>query len=254
MTQKSGKHIRVCGVGRSGSTVFGAYIAARIEGGVHVGEITRLTTIDGRKSKSTWMCSCGRPLESCGFWCDVDLLQGEKTYAGMVHSLKRPGLIIVDTSKTFPEGVNADIDIHLVKDPRATSWSWFRKRSTRLGAYEESLKRIGWVDLPLHILYEYKWFIKYRRAKTPLVLYESFVADPEKTLRWLAAGLGAPVLRRHNHGTNHGIGGNIARHAFDGKIFNEQGWKEEAPLVFKVLTTIAYAPVLFYLKLKKWRS
>lgn len=254
MSQKSGKHIRVCGVGRSGSTVFGAYIAGRLEGGIHVGEITRLTTIAGRESESTWTCSCGKSVDGCGFWGDLDLLQGKKTYAGMVHSLKGTGLTIVDTSKTFPEGVNADIEVHLVKDPRATSWSWFRKRSMRFGSYEESLKRIGWFDLPRHILYEYKWFIKYRCAQVPLVSYESFVADPEKTLRWLGAGLGVAVLRRYNHGANHGIGGNIARHIFDGKLFDEQGWKDEAPLVFKVLTTFAYAPIILYLKLQNRRS
>ena len=39
------KKIRIYGVGRSGSTVIGAYIAGRIPGAIHVGEIVRFDSL-----------------------------------------------------------------------------------------------------------------------------------------------------------------------------------------------------------------
>ena len=244
-----GYHVRICGVGRSGSTVIGAFLAGRIDGGIHVGEVMRFSSRSGRVSKSTWLCSCGSPVNECEFWKQIDVIrQHDAEYGQVLEQISKFSRVIVDTSKTFPKAVPADLDLHLVKDPRATTWSWFRRRKVTTGAGgEESLKQIGIVQLPRHILYEYKWFLKFRLKGVRVLRYEKFVESPEAYLYTICNILGMVPKDEYDRDSNHGVGGNVARHDFDGLMINEQGWRTEAPKWLRATLVLAYSPLLLYL-------
>ena len=248
---KKSYHIRLCGVGRSGSTVIGAFLAGRIEGATHVGEVIRFSKKSGRVSRSTWFCSCGRPVKQCKFWKQVDVIHQQDTeYSQVLGQVTKLSGVIVDTSKTFPETVHADLDLHLVKDPRATTWSWFRRRKVRTDAGGvETLRQIRILELPRHILYEYKWFLKFRLKGICVLRYEKFVESPEAYLYTICNILGVAPRDEYDGDSNHGVGGNVARHNFDGLMINEQGWRTEAPRWLRATLALAYAPLLLYLNL-----
>jgi hypothetical protein len=61
------KIVLICGVGRSGTTIFGRAIA-HVLGAFNVGEMIylRSRSIDGNQ-----LCGCGERFSDCGFWSDV---------------------------------------------------------------------------------------------------------------------------------------------------------------------------------------
>lgn len=248
--------IRIYGVGRSGSTVIGAYLAGHFDKAVHIGEAVRFDRKELVEANPS--CTCGFIIDDCPFWSKMD----HSSYRSVVESISgfNDHSVVVDSSKSgkAPDVVGVTtVPLHLVKDPRASTWSWFRSRALiNPSGRKENLKRVSWRHLPRMVLSTYKNFLKIRLGlygQMPLLSYETFVAEPKRTLQWLSGKLGLPIREQYNGRANHGIGGNITRYAFDGRLVNEEGWRHEAPVIFRIFTTIVYAPILLYLRRVKQR-
>lgn len=241
--------IRIYGVGRSGSTVIDAYLAGHIAHAVHIGEAVRFDNPELIKANPT--CTCGAAIESCSFWSRIDC----SDYKAVVESIYRTGhRLVVDSSKPgeTPEiaGVRI-IPIHLVKDRRASTWSWFRKKEIiNPSGKKENLKQVGWSDLPRIIASNYKNFIKFRLRRYPLVDYGEFCEKPQQAMGRIIEqnNLGVEKLDSYWKESSHGIGGNVARYGFDGGLKTENKWRQEAGILYRVISTIAYAPLLIWIK------
>ena len=241
--------IRIYGVGRSGSTVIGAYIAGHIKNAVHIGEAVRFDSPHLIKANPT--CTCGVDVDECSVWQPVD----RSNYRTVVESIHRTGYqLVVDSSKSG-ETPNVDgvtiVPIHLVKDPRASTWSWFRKREiVNPSGKKEKLKRVGWLELPRIIASNYKNFIKFRRRHYTLVEYDDFCDNPPQVLAHLVQQnrLGVETTDFYRKESNHGVGGNVARYGFDGVLRSENKWRDEAGILYRLVATLAYAPLLLWIK------
>lgn len=243
------KLIRIYGVGRSGSTVIGAYIAGHIADAVHIGEAVRFDSPELIAANPT--CTCGSAIEECSVWQSVN----RSTYRSVVESVHRAGhQLVVDSSKS---GETPEIDgvtivaIHLVKDPRASTWSWFRKREIiNPSGKREKLKQVSWIDLPRIIVSNYKNFIKFRRRRYTLVEYGDFCERPRQVLDHLInqSNLNVGTIDSYRKESNHGVGGNVARYGFDGQLRPENKWREESGILYRIVATIAYAPLLIWIK------
>ena len=247
------KMIRIYGVGRSGSTVIGAYMAGRFQNAVHIGEAFRFDT--PILIQSLPFCTCGSGLDECTFWRTVT----KTSYTAVLASLSSSDIVVVDSSKAgeLPKQyASKAFSIHLVKDPRATTWSWLRKRETvnPLGK-KEHLKRISFREIPLVVLSNYKNFIKFRMRRYMYLDYGAFVDNPTRYLQKISEEFGLGPIREHFDPTsNHGVGGNIARYRFDGVLKFEDGWKKEAGMIYKLLITAAYVPILVWMAILKSRT
>ena len=96
---------------KTAATVIGAYIAGRILGAIHVGEIVRFDSPPLIKQNPT--CTCGKQICACSFWKEVD----QDSYARVIESIASNGYeVIVDSSKPGEtptvDGVDV-IPIHL---------------------------------------------------------------------------------------------------------------------------------------------
>ena len=242
------KHIRICGTGRSGSTAIGAYIAGHLSDTYHGGEIVRLTDEKSLNSRGTQLCSCGKLIKDCAYFQTVGI-DGTQTlnYEAITQQLRQGGHF-VDTSKTFRDHIKADLDIHLIKDPRATTWAWFRKKEIKTKYGDLNLQKIKIKNLPRHIMYEYKYFIKYRFQKLMIIRYEDFVADPDKFIKIISDKLSIPRLIEYHSKHNHGIGGNTGKFDFNGRLFLDEKWKKEAPWWLRGILHVSFLPIIIYLK------
>ena len=59
--------------------------------------------------------------------------------------------------------------------------------------------------------------------------------------------VGVAATDKYDRASNHGVGGNVARHNFDGLMINEQGWRTEAPRWLRATLALTYSPLLLYL-------
>lgn len=87
--------IRIYGVGRSGSTVIGAYMAGHLVNAVHIGEAVRFDSPELIVANPT--CTCGVIVDDCCFWKAVNRC----SYRGVVESLYQSSQqLVVDSSKS----------------------------------------------------------------------------------------------------------------------------------------------------------
>ena len=241
--------VRIYEVGISGSTVIGAYLAGRTRNAIHNGEAVRVD----RPSliKANPVCTCGVNILECPFWKSID----RDGYRVAVKSIASKGYsTVIDSSKSSEiptvDGVDV-IPIHLVKDPRASTWSWFRTREiVNPAGMKETLKKVSWLDLPKVILSTYKNFIKFRIRNYPLIRYERFCREPDVYLRQILSKMNLAIedSRPYSQESNHGVGGNVARYGLDGTLNAESKWKEEASLIYQWAVSIAYLPMLVWIR------
>jgi hypothetical protein len=136
--------------------------------------------------------------------------------------------VIVDTSK-FPSygfvlGMVPSVDlrvVHLVRDPRAVSYSWARKRvqpdpetPEYMARYSPTASSLRWMARNLST----EAFWRRSPKRYSMLRYEDFVAEPQRTIRRVLELVGeetAPLLHVAEHevklGVNHNIWGNPSR-------------------------------------------
>src|SRR5690554_5150679 len=224
-------------------------MAGHLSNGVHIGEAVRFDSSELIVANPT--CTCGVIVDDCCFWKTVDRC----SYRKVVESLYQSGQeLVVDSSKSgeTPEisGVTV-VPIHLIKDPRASTWSWFRTREiVNPSGKIENLKKVTWANLPRIIVSNYKNFIKFRRRNYMLVEYGKFCEKPKEVLGRIIDynKLGVEIEDSYRKESNHGVGGNVARYGFNGDLRTESKWREESSLLYRILATLAYAPLLLWIK------
>ncbi|WP_162233127.1 sulfotransferase [Nostocoides japonicum] len=139
------------------------------------------------------------------------------------------GATIVDSSKLPPYGLLLDgrpeLEVrilHVVRDPRATAFSWQRSKPTHdLGNDELMPKLQVWKSSALWALWNVLTLLVWGRSDRYLrVRYEDFVADPEPTMRAIAehCGFSDASLPFVDPTTvtlapTHSVAGNPARHS-----------------------------------------
>jgi hypothetical protein len=168
--------------------------------------------------------------------------------------------VIVDSSKSAPQGFilakesGARVKvIHLVRDGRATSFSWTRRRSAEVAGRN--------LELPRYPVFQSSrlWLVQnfsaeMLRAKVDdykRVLYEELAASPRDVLSELERDLGIPVPELTEEGTanldvNHTVAGNPMR--FDSgpvRIRLDEEWRTAMPTNKRHLVTLLTLPLLF---------
>lgn len=170
--------------------------------------------------------------------------------------------IVVDTSKLPPYGYLQSqaelVDlrcVHLVRDPRATAYSWLRRSSSTSGDGDGYLPPIGTVESSLtwttwNIIAERLW--SHDRSRYLRLRYEDLVADPHLWSRKTCelAGISEPVLPFAddgclNVGVSHTVAGNPNR--FDSgaiRIRADQEWESLISNRQRLAATALTLPVL----------
>lgn len=182
--------------------------------------------------------------------------------ADLYHSLAvRPGAerAIVDSSKLPPYARLLDglpevevFLVHVVRDPRATAFSWRRAKATRDDADAARMPRLSivrssviWV---LWNLMVQRWWPASRRMT---LRYEDFVRDPATQLRRIAEALGTTVPEGLVEGTmlhlapTHSVAGNPDRlDAGAVRVRSDDEWRSAMPTLQRWVVTALCAPGL----------
>lgn len=224
-------------------------MAGHVRSAIHIGEAVRFDNPQLIKANLTYTRSC--EIAVCPHWSMTD----RSSYKAVVESMSRSGLAtVVDSSKSGEtlgvSGVRL-VPIHLVKDLRASTWSWFRKREIiSPSGKKENLKHASYFDFPIIIENNYKSFIKFLMRKYLLVEYGRFCGSLQTELKRILAETQLKVggVATYRKESNHGVGGNAARYGFEGELRPENKWREEPSLFYRIVTTVAYAPLLLWTK------
>lgn len=187
---------------------------------------------------------------------DEDVL---RVYRALSH---RPGVtVIVDSSKLPPyalllsdlPGVELSV-VHVVRDPRATAFSWRRHKVTRDRDDGTTMDRLEvWRTAVLWLLWSLatdRWWPR-SRPNSILVRYEDLVSDPSATVQRVLnmVGLELPpgVVDAHSVtlAPTHSVAGNPARHD-SGRLplrFDSE-WQHAMPRAHRALVTFLTWPGL----------
>ncbi|QKE85802.1 sulfotransferase [Arthrobacter sp. NEB 688] len=182
--------------------------------------------------------------------------------ADLYHALAaRPGAerAVVDSSKLPPyarlldglPGVDVFL-VHVVRDPRATAFSWRRSKATRDAADSARMPRISvvrssviWVLWNLMVP---RWWPQERRMT---VRYEDFVDDPAAELARIAQALGTTVPDGLVEGASihlsptHSVAGNPDRlDAGAVRVRRDDEWRTAMPMVQRWAVTALCLPGL----------
>ena len=186
----------------------------------------------------------------------------DATIADLYHALAaRPGAerAIVDSSKLPPyarlldglPGVEVFL-VHVVRDPRATAFSWRRVKATRDDADLASMPRLSivrssviWVLWNLMVP---RWWPDSRQLT---VRYEDFVDDPARELGRIAEALGTTVPEGLIEGSalhlapTHSVAGNPDRlDAGAVRVRRDDEWRTAMPALERWVVTALCAPGL----------
>ncbi len=248
------KLIYIGGYGHSGSTLL-EYLLASSPELVACGEVSSVVRQRRRKAK----CTCGQPATDCPVWGP---LQAEPSgSAGWSHEaltlalferVRRGSAAMVDSSKTpwtslpapfrFRQEIGSDfVLLHLVRDPRAVSWSAVKKagrQGTRpLMGLRCSAAAIGWTVSNLACeLFGRAYPEQYLRLR-----YEDLVRAPTETMRAVFAELMPGVEWRPEEigeGTNrHQLYGNRmrSRRLSLAEIKEDNAWRSDMPRAYRRL-------------------
>ena len=192
--------VYIGGYGHSGSTLL-EYLLAASPKVVACGEVASVLRERGRKGK----CTCGREVRLCPLW--GPLLASTETLDGMTHERLARALVaqdggahavLVDSSKTawlsaaVPFRLASELGpdfrlVHLVRDPRAVSWSAVKKsgrRGTRpLMPLRSGSAALGWWVANLACeRFGRRYPDRYLRVR-----YEDLARAPAETMRRLFA-------------------------------------------------------------------
>ena len=261
------KLIYIGGYGRSGSTLL-EYLMTASPAVIACGE----TVGTFRKQRPGRKCSCGRPGSECPIWGPLEAspkrLHGRSHVDLDLALLERVSAkheIMVDSSKTAwgeaiaPFRLRRKLGrdfllVHLVRDPRAVSWSSVKsvvaqakRRGERVNAPLRCVvSALGWVTANLACeLFGRLYPDQYVRLR-----YEDLARSPVEVLTGLFA--------RHVPGTNwrfDAIGKYDNRHQFYGNRMRskqlqladvkvDEAWKDAMPVTYRALV----APFSFFLR------
>lgn len=185
-----------------------------------------------------------------------------RLYHALAH--ETGAAVIIDSSKLPPYGLllsqlpGVEVSIlHVVRDPRATAWSWQRHKESRDGSgemhrqatWKSSLLWLVWNGLACHL-----W--RTGDPRVTRVRYEDFVRSPRRALGPVAELLGAtpdqlPFVTEHSVrlAPTHSVAGNPNRH--DSGVVTvrpDDEWVRAMPLGDRLLVSVITAPVLLALR------
>lgn len=279
--------IMLVGDGHSGSTLLDLIMDSHSLV-VGVGELSHY----GKHLNSGELCSCGKRIKDCGFWQNVfdganisklPLIYRKKSdfffnkskyfyYDGCEKKLDAKHYvrateqiyenilrfsgkkIIFDSSKNCDRAEaflkfnqNSDITLlHLVRDGRGVAYSNIK------------LDRPGFAFMK-------KWFatnlkieiMKFRNKKTKnmFILYEDFVKNPEKVLKYILKQVNLPFegkMLRFGRVIHHQPGGNfnLRIRAKTDEIRLDEKWKRKMPLKDKIIFNILFGWLNLFYKIK----
>ena len=248
------KLIYIGGYGHSGSTLL-EYLMASSPELVACGEVSSSVRQRGRKAK----CTCGQAAKDCPVWGPLQAkpsgLAGwshEALTLALFERVRRGSAAMVDSSKTpwnslaAPFRLRREIGanfvlLHLVRDPRAVSWSAVKKagrQGTRpLMGLRCSAAAIGWTASNFACeLFGHAYPAQYLRLR-----YEDLVRAPSETLRAVFAELLPGVEWRPEEigeGTNrHQLYGNRmrSRSLSLAEIKEDTAWRSDMPRAYRLL-------------------
>lgn len=228
-------------------------------------------------------CTCGNPVSACRVWAQkapmvkdrfkiartksnallgrnvfyhpitrmpVDHVAYMKETEELFEHVQKHGHILVDSSKNADRVKALSLSkkiqpyvIHLVRDGRANTWSYMRKYSQNLHFFLQ-------------------WFLtnlKIERLKleipvpTKIIHYDSFVKDPKKALKEIAEWVKAEntfnteSFREEEH---HQIGGNRLRFSSSNEIRQDNAWKKDMPLKWRIYFNIVFGWLNLYYRLR----
>lgn len=254
--------VYIGGYGHSGSTLL-EYLLAASPKVVACGEVASVLRERGRKGK----CTCGREVRLCPLW--GPLLASTETLDGMTHERLARALVaqdggahavLVDSSKTawlsaaVPFRLASELGqdfrlVHLVRDPRAVSWSAVKKsgrRGTRpLMPLRSGFAALGWWVANLAC----ERFGRLYPDRYLRVRYEDLARAPGETMRrvfaeivpgseWRAADVGGS-------GNRHQLYGNRMRSASLSlaEVKEDTSWTRDMPPVYRSLVSALTAPL-----------
>jgi hypothetical protein len=256
------KLVYIGGYGHSGSTLL-EYLLAASPKVVACGEVASVLRERGGKGK----CTCGREVKLCPVW--GPLLTSTETLDGMTHEglarllvVQDGGVhaVLVDSSKTawrsaevpfrLARELGPDFHlVHLVRDPRAVSWSAVKKsgrRGTRpLMPLRSASAALGWGIANLVCeRFGRTYPDRYLRMR-----YEDLACAPADTMRGLFAELLPGAEWRPDD-----IGGSDNRHQLYGnrmrsaslslaEVKEDAGWTHDMPGVYRALVSAITAPL-----------
>jgi Sulfotransferase family len=256
------KLVYIGGYGHSGSTLLEYLLAASPEV-VACGEVVSVLRERGRKAK----CTCRRKIEACPVWgplfASTEILDGmthEELARALVAQDGGAHAILVDSSKTAWRSAAAPFRlaralgedfrlVHLVRDPRAVSWSAVKKSGRRGGrplvALRSASATLGWWVANLACE-------RFGRAHPEAYLrlrYEDLARTPHEAMRRLLAELLPGSEWRAED-----IGGSDNRHQLYGnrmrsaqlslaEIREDVAWTRDMPPVYRSLVSFFTAPL-----------
>jgi hypothetical protein len=256
------KLVYIGGYGHSGSTLLEYLLAASPEV-IACGEVASVLRERGRKGK----CTCGREIKDCPVW--GPLFASPATLEGMSHAelaltlVAQDGgahMVLVDSSKTAWRSIAVPFRlarelgpdfklVHLVRDPRAVSWSAVKKAKRRgarpLMAMRCAFAAAGWwiANLGCELLGR-SYPDRYLRLR-----YEDLARSPSETMRDLFAKLLPGLEWRAEE-----IGGSDTRHQLYGnrmratslslaEVKEDAGWQHDMPDGVRALVALLTAPL-----------
>lgn len=185
----------------------------------------------------------------------------EQLYAAL--AAETGARVVVDSSKLPPYGLLLDglpgIDLyvlHVVRDPRATAFSWGRRKQTHDGVGEDDLmqRQAAWKSSFLWLVWNLATVLVWGRRRTRYirVRYEDFVASPEPTMAAIVRmiGLDADALpfetpTRVRLAATHTVAGNPTRHTTGAVALRpDVEWTHAMPAKDRALVTAVTAPLL----------
>jgi hypothetical protein len=227
------------------------------------GEVASVLREGGRKVK----CTCGNAAKDCQVWgplqADPARLAGlshAQLALALVAAAPRPDAVVVDSSKTPWRSILVPFRlaralgenfllVHLVRDPRAVSWSAVKKsgrQGTRpLMALRTSFAAFGWWIANLAC----EAFGKIHPGSYTRVSYEDLASDPEAVMRGLAKRItpgaswrGETIGAYHNR---HQLYGNRMRSKSLSlaEIKEDAAWKSEMPEAYRSLVGTLTLPL-----------
>jgi hypothetical protein len=256
------KLVYIGGYGHSGSTLLEYLLAASPEV-VACGEVVSVLRERARKGK----CTCRRQVKDCPVW--GSLLGPSEALDGRSHKDLALALVaqdrgkhtlLVDSSKTawrsiavpfrLARALGQDFElVHLVRDPRAVSWSGVKKASRRgarpLMALRCASAALGWWIANLACeLFGRIYPDRYARLR-----YEELARTPNEAMRDLFA-----KLVPGSEWPTEGIGANDNRHQLYGnrmraanlslaEVKEDAAWKRDMPGAYRSLVSLLTAPL-----------
>jgi hypothetical protein len=259
------KLLYIGGYGRSGSTLL-EYLLARHPDLVACGEIERHLRNFTRKK----MCTCGQRVHACPIWGAFQHKKGrlrgwdhERLTLALLQHVSFNYTVMVDSSKTawgsaaipfrlFRQLGPNFLLVHIVRDPRAVSWSgmrtpWRSKKSRRGSPFSAALRAtFGWMAANLACE-----FFRWRQPNCYIrVRYEDLIHDPDRVVADILRGVSlAPLtsLQRNQEQDNrHQLHGNAMRFRpmSPSELKEDNAWKAAMPKAYRQLVAVLCWPWL----------